>query len=106
MRNYDYLPDERDCLREMLAEADEKVRQLEEEAGRTIAAVEGADAALLCCQRILSDAIRLEMSPAAWESPTPDPYVHESGPVWEGLPGGHPLLPVIKQARDLIAGCR
>lgn len=52
------------------------------------------------CERvdaILRDCVRLELSAAAWSS-AGDPYLHDAGPVWSGLPGEQPLLPIIRAA--------
>jgi hypothetical protein len=34
------------------------------------------------------------------------PYVHPTGPEWEGLPGTHPLLPFIRRARAALQELR
>ena len=63
--------------------------------------------ALVRVNRILSDAVAVELSPAAWTAcefndgqlvECDEPYLHDSGPRWEGLPGTHPLLPDVRRA--------
>jgi len=63
---------------------------------------------LMRCDRVLRDAILLELSPASWNvlSPMDEEYfkqtIPDKGPVWNGLPGTHPLLPIIRRAiRDV-----
>ncbi len=53
--------------------------------------------ALKRCRRILGDTVRLELSAAAWDTGG-DPYLADFGPVWSGLPGEHPLLPLVRDA--------
>ncbi len=50
----------------------------------------------------LRDTVMLELSPAAWDTCQPDDpekiVVVGRGPVWDGLPGDHPLLPFVRDA--------
>lgn len=61
--------------------------------------------ALRRCRRILGDATKVELSPAAWDTGGDEPFLtNGDGPIWEGLPGTHPLLPFINDAIRSLDG--
>ncbi|MBT4863617.1 MAG: hypothetical protein HON53_00665 [Planctomycetaceae bacterium] len=62
--------------------------------------------ALKRCEETLSEAIRVDLTMAGWETvnfdddgkPMVDQAPREEGPVWKGAPGTHPLVEVLRKA--------
>ena len=65
-------------------------------------------AALKRCEAFFREAIRIELSSGGWATvefdtegkpvPSDKSVLIETGPMWEGSPGTHPLLSVVRQA--------